>query len=247
MVRHVQNLLARLRFSHRAWRYRLHVEPEEIAFVLNNVQRGQNVIDIGAHKGAFTYWLNKSVGRRGRVAAFEPLPDLARYLRQIRNLYPFPQLSVVESAVWNLPGESAFYVADGHLGMSNLVNKRQGYKTIHVKRTTLNDYCSINDFRPVHFIKCDGEGSELEILQGADKIIREDRPTLLLEIFEAYREPGHVDRVFNYLRSVSYEGTFFHRGRLRNVSEYDVETYQRTEGPDYCINFGFRSRDRIAA
>ena len=35
--------------------------------------------------------------------------------------------------------------------------------------------------RPVDFIKCDAEGAELTVLRGAQNVLREDKPLLVLE------------------------------------------------------------------
>ena len=69
-----------LRWIFRAWRYRLVVEKHEIQFMLNHLKLGYTAIDIGAHKGAYTYWMSKYVGNEGRVFSFEPQPVLYNQL-----------------------------------------------------------------------------------------------------------------------------------------------------------------------
>ena len=51
-----------LRWIFRAWRYRLVVEKHEIKFMLDYLAPGNIAVDIGAHKGAYTYWMSKYVG-----------------------------------------------------------------------------------------------------------------------------------------------------------------------------------------
>ena len=41
---------------------------------LSFVQRGDNVLDVGANVGAHALFLSRLVGEQGRVLAFEPLP-----------------------------------------------------------------------------------------------------------------------------------------------------------------------------
>ena len=57
----------KLRYLYRAWRYRLKLDPAEIKAILVNLAPGDVAIDIGAHKGAYTYWLQKRVSDSGRV------------------------------------------------------------------------------------------------------------------------------------------------------------------------------------
>jgi|TARA_B100001971_G_scaffold141459_1_gene130667 predicted methyltransferase len=72
-----------LRWILRAWRYRLVVERQEINFMLKYLKPGQTAVDIGAHKGAYTYWMSKYTGTNGNVFAFEPQPRLYNQLNKI--------------------------------------------------------------------------------------------------------------------------------------------------------------------
>ena len=79
------NFWLRTRLLHRAWRYRLRIERPEILFLLEHLAPGQTAVDVGAHKGAFTYWMDRLVGPTGHVLAFEPIPELAAYLGRVRH------------------------------------------------------------------------------------------------------------------------------------------------------------------
>ena len=70
----------RLDLRLRALRYRLRLDPAEIAALCGALRPGDTALDIGAHKGGYLYWLQARVGPAGRVIAFEPQPDLADYL-----------------------------------------------------------------------------------------------------------------------------------------------------------------------
>ena len=60
----------------RAWRYRLIIDKAEIQYLLHNIKTNDRCIDIGAHKGAYTYWMSKCVGEKGEVYGFEQQPQL---------------------------------------------------------------------------------------------------------------------------------------------------------------------------
>jgi FkbM family methyltransferase len=47
------------------------------------LQPGDLVIDAGAYKGGYTYWMRDAVGATGRVIAFEPQPELAAFLERM--------------------------------------------------------------------------------------------------------------------------------------------------------------------
>lgn len=226
----------RLALIHRAWRYRLRVERNEVAFLRRHVKAGDIALDIGAHKGGFTYWLNKSVGDTGRVIAFEPLPALAAYLRRLVREQPLKQVTIVEAALSNRAGSRTFFVPTaGHLGMATLRQNRYKHQAIEIQSLTLDQFCREQTVKPIAFIKCDVEGHELEMFQGAEQVLAEDRPILLFECCEQFHPDGGVERVFSFLRRFRYEGCFFLNNRTVPLSHFRPE-HQRRHG---CFNFGF--------
>ena len=73
----------KLRWFYRAWRYRLKLEKQEIASLRQLLSGGDIAVDIGAHKGAYTYWMLKQVGAAGKIFAFEPQPILFQSLQEL--------------------------------------------------------------------------------------------------------------------------------------------------------------------
>ena len=60
------------KLMYRAWKYRLRSDKNEIRFLLETIKKGSVTFDVGAHKGGYTYWMKKAVGKNGKVIAFEP-------------------------------------------------------------------------------------------------------------------------------------------------------------------------------
>ena len=77
--------------------------------------------------------------------------------------------------------------------------------------------CAHPDARPAGFIKCDVEGHELDVLVGAERVLREDRPVLLVESVDDRPTAGQTGRVFDHLRGLGYDGWFFEHGRRRSI------------------------------
>lgn len=231
----------RAELMYRAWRYRLRVERPEVLFMLRHLSPGQTAVDVGAHKGAFTYWMNRLVGPSGQVLAFEPIPQLAAYLRQVKEALGLENLTVVESALSKQCDVLDLHLpASGHLGPATLANHTESVSSVPVRAETLDGFCHDHGHRPIHFIKCDVEGHELEVFQGAETILREDRPTLLFECADCFHEDGQIGRVLPYLQGMGYRGYFFFRGQMCPVSEFRVERHQACpKDPDWCANFAF--------
>ena len=92
-------------------------------------------------------------------------------------------------------------------------------------------------------IKIDVEGHELSVLRGAQDILASHTPLVVCECESRHMTEGNVLTVLDYFRSLSYDGFFVHRSRLRPIAEFKREIHQREQGrrfwdsPDYCNNF----------
>ena len=60
----------RFRFLWRAWRYRWLLDPAEIRAIRARLQPGDFAIDIGVHKGAYSYWMAKGRWSRRQGGRF---------------------------------------------------------------------------------------------------------------------------------------------------------------------------------
>ena len=78
-----------------------------------SLQPGQVAVDIGCHKGAYTYWMRRRVGASGAVYAFEPQPKQVAYLREAFSAMRYDNVAIVPMAVSNHCGEMPLYVPDG--------------------------------------------------------------------------------------------------------------------------------------
>ncbi|MHC4399919.1 MAG: FkbM family methyltransferase [Planctomycetota bacterium] len=231
----------RARFLYRAWRYRAMIDSREIAFLRRTLSKGQTAIDVGAHKGGYTYWMHRAVGRRGRVFAFEPQPDLAEYLERVKTSMKLGRLTVVSAGLSSSPGEARLIVPGrGPSPGARLEDGRvpDCERSVPVRVDSLCHYFERHVGRPIHFIKCDVEGHELEVFQGGRRILEEDRPALLFECERRHRRDGNIDRVFRYLRDLRYEG-FFWDGQMRPLIEFDPDVHQNLDRRPYVNNFAF--------
>lgn len=240
----------RLRFLWRAWRYRLRNDPGEIRSVREHLSPGDTAIDIGAHKGAYTYWMARSVGPAGRVVAFEPQPELASYLKGIFRAPGWRSVTVEAMALSSGKGRARLVIPARHgstsPGASVELEPGGGSRSCQVDRDSLDVYCGAHpDIRPARFVKCDVEGHELEVFRGAETVLREDAPVLLFECEARHRRNGSIRDVFRHLEDRGYEGRFFLGRRLRPLSEFDEGRHQRAPGsPAYCNNFLFTPKGR---
>ena len=232
--------LAVTRFLYRAYRYRFRVEAAEIAFARRTIKRGQTCVDVGGHKGAFSYWMLQRVGHSGLVYSFEPQPELAKYLSEIRDALRLDQLQIVNAAA-SLERGSFQLFREANCpspGASLVPTNQDGLWSFPVSTISLDEYFADRS-GPISFIKCDVEGHELDVFRGAESILIEDRPTLLFECEQRHLSIRSIDDVFEYLQLLGYAGYFIRRGFLIDIEQFDGDK-NRFGTRGYVNNFVFR-------
>jgi FkbM family methyltransferase len=198
-----------------AWFYRRRVAQEvrsgepELAILAELFPRGGTAVDVGANQGVFAYALAE---RAGRVAAFEPNPDYARFARwMLRGRAELHQVALSDQ-----PGRATFHVPLADDGM--VLHLAGSLKRTHTQfarnRTYEVEVRTLDSFglADVRFIKVDVEGSEREVLDGARATIARDRPALLLELLSGtYQDPGAVTAAI--CRDFGYDAFIVHKGK----------------------------------
>ena len=153
------------------------------------VAPGSLVLDIGANIGAHTLHLAQLVGPSGLVMAFEPTDFAFRKLS--RNLELNPSLATrvkayhcfltasdgvnVPDAIyssWPLAVEAGLHAK--HLGREMLTEQAQA--------RSLDSILSERADRKVQLVKLDVDGFECDVLRGATAMLRDVRPTFIMEL-----------------------------------------------------------------
>jgi FkbM family methyltransferase len=251
----------KLRYLYRALRYRWQVDPAEIRFVCHSLRPGQVAVDIGCHKGAYTYWMRRSVGPKGAVFCFEPQPKQVDYLRQAFSAMRYDNVSIVPMAVSDQCGEMQLYMPEG-AGLTHAASlERRGVeggtsdessasstaRTLTVPVTTLDDFFNGQNRKP-NFLKIDVEGHELAVLQGGRATLEKHHPSILIECEARHRPDGDVRPVFEFLQSLGYTGSFFINRERQPLAAFRPDIHQRTNAadphtlpPGYVNNFAFEA------
>ena len=242
------SFLCHVRLVYRAYRYGWKNDPAEIAVVRAHVRPGTVALDVGAHKGGYTYWLARGVGAAGHVYAFEPQPQLARKLKDAIDL---TRVTVENAGVSGRAGVMRLNIpTDGRpspgASLEATATAMATGHSIEVRVIRLDDY--LRDLpgrgQKVSFLKCDVEGHELHVFRGAEQLLRRDRPVLLFECEQRHHGARPITEVFTYLESLGYAGRFFRAGRLVPLAEFEADKHQRAaDRPGYCNNFVFSARE----
>jgi hypothetical protein len=93
-----------------------------------------------------------------------------------------------------------------------------GGEGVNVSCTTLDEYATAFGLDDVAYIKCDVEGHELAVMQGAKQTLKRCAPVLQVECH--HREAAQGD-LFSFLSGLGYEGFFIQEGRRIPCGEFD--------------------------
>lgn len=173
---------------------------EDRGLIAGLVPRGGHVVDVGANVGYYALLFASLVGPKGRVTCIEPVPDNLRELERNRDANPAAPLTVIAAAAGAEPGA---------VRMERDLNGRirdDGAGDIVVPVMTLDALSG-----PVSFVKIDVEGYEMFVLRGAQRLIRDQRPTLLVEMHpHTMPDGGGVRDVLGLLAPLYPAIRFYH-------------------------------------
>lgn len=193
---------------------------KEIEFCRQLLQPGMVVIDVGANIGVYTFLAAHCVGTTGRVYAIEPTPECIACLKstvvdnKIENC-----VIPIEAAVGNQLA-SVFLILQPASVFNRIVTdtaKTEKRCVKAVAQITL-DYLWESENKPrVDLIKIDVEGAELQVLQGAEQLLRQQKPIVMFENRHKAKISG-VEAA-KFLTSLEYQFyTYQHYGtRLQQV------------------------------
>ncbi len=219
-------LIDRIRYWNRARRFAKVHETFECQFVKDCISAGDTVLDIGANKGAFTYWLSESVGPTGCVHSFEPQPSMVCELNRMASAIRFQNVAVHRIALSDTPGTATLHVPFNHTcasleSDSGVGETGESYK---VDLARLDDYLGgIASNKSIDFIKCDVEGHELSVFKGAEQTLKSSLPLLLFESFIPHSD-ATKNPVFEFLFRIGYSGFGFEEQKLTPLNSIKSTT-----------------------
>lgn len=193
------------------------------------IKKDSNCIDIGAHKGEILSQIIR-LAPEGIHFAFEPIPELFENLK-----INFPQVTLYPYALCNSKGESFFQWVKNAPAYSGLRKRTYAIQTPEIDQIKVEterlDQLIPKNIR-IDFIKIDVEGAEFEVLKGAEKILRNNRPIIIFECglgaSEFYMtDPNEVFLFFQNLDLNIFTLEGFIKKQLPLSKELFLDMYQR--------------------
>ena len=160
-------------------------EKETTEYFLENVSRGDVVLDIGANIGYFTLLFASLVGKEGKVFSFEPEPSNFKILKKNVKTNDFQNVVFENVAVSDSMGTIELYLSEKAAGQHRIYKSKDVTENhIQVKAIRLDDFFNDNNLlEKISFIKIDAEGSEFGALKGMEKILSQNNTINLIMEF----------------------------------------------------------------
>lgn len=166
------------------------------------IDKGDCVIDIGFNFMQHTKTFLKLVGVNGYVIGFEPIDFLYDFAKKF-NFKNGPTFIVYNIALGKENVQKIFRQYGGEFSALSNYNQNKvncnNYKDILMSVQKLDNFK--NDIENLKFIKIDAEGSDLDILIGAEEIIRKFNPVIIIEFFN---DPAETSDLTQYLQRIDY-------------------------------------------
>lgn len=200
--------------------YHFNSEIHEQKLVRRIIRTGMTVFDVGAHIGKYTKLFSILVGNEGKVYAFEPCKRSFTKLVSAVKEYNFTNVTLFNKAVFGhnqkviLNEFPEAYSSWNSLGLPEMGNPIDPMVTVPIERSveveavTLDSFCEQYHVDGIDYLKLDVEGSELDVLIGASRLLENKAIRYLqFEISKPMLKGCNTQAkfVFDFLESKGYE------------------------------------------
>tara|TARA_Y100001970_G_C14008726_1_gene737262 strand:+ start:121 stop:867 length:747 start_codon:yes stop_codon:yes gene_type:complete len=160
-----------------------------------------DIYDVGAYKGNWSYFLDRTSLKNKNFYLFESNFENEKYLKKYKYKYFIETLSDDIKEVK--------FFSKSHVGDSYYRENTDFYpndiKPLIKKTTTLNIVQKTNNLPMPDFLKIDTQGSEIDILKGANQILKKCKIILLeCPIINYNKGAPSIDQYINYLNSIEF-------------------------------------------
>lgn len=173
------------------------------------------IIDVGAHCGQISKLFCKYFPN-GHIYAFEPGSYAWSILSKMQLFHRYKNLTITHQGLSDKAQTQILHIPikqSGSIGfgLSSLGTHQSTYfdDMIHeeISLTTLDNFAKQHGITKIDFIKIDIEGHEMHMLQGAEQILKRDKPVIYMEcddnmlISHGYQTKD----IFDYLAQFDYD------------------------------------------
>lgn len=154
-------------------------------FLHTKIKKGSVIMDLGGNLGIVSLYLSRLTGNKGRVFVFEPDERNFNLLSQNLVLNRAENITPVKKGVWNRNGTLEFFSGGNYTSSFHKTDYIEKEKSKYsVKKVTvirLDDAVKELKIKKLDLLKIDIEGSEIQALEGGEKVIKKFKPEIIVE------------------------------------------------------------------
>ncbi len=181
----------------------------EMQIIPRILKNPRTIIDVGANYGTYSFFLSK-IYPQTKIIAFEPGTSSYTVLRRIIKKFGLKNVFPVKKGLGNKDEDKeiimpAQYTIIAYVSDKN-TPKKKGDTSENIQIVTLDSFVKKNDIKDIDFIKCDVEGFELNVFEGAKKTLSQMKPTILVEIEERHTKKYNLNpqQVMSFMKKLGY-------------------------------------------
>ena len=180
--------------------------------LIDLINKGDWIIDIGANLGEVSFLASQKVGSSGKVYSFEPDPDNYTRFDYNLSLNTFTNIVFVKKGLGDNPGKYKIAMnvnEPGNNGSNSIVpDKKTDINKLarEIDVVRFDDWIAENPLDKIDLVKIDIEGFELQALKGAEMTLKKYKPIIYSELHDVkLREHGtSAKELIDYLKALGY-------------------------------------------
>lgn len=202
-------------------------QKEEIVQMKKIIKLGDTVFDIGANFGFHAVLFSQFVGKTGRVYSFEPIKKMCLDIKEHLELNSIGENVFLNNVGLGSKAEKLkiYYYPELGTGLASLRKYWIGRPVEEtISLITLDSYVKRQGIKKIDFIKCNVEGSEFIVFQGAKETLKKFKPPIMFEVTKGYSDAfGYTrEELLDYLASFGYKFYVLSSGKLAPLKQSDI-------------------------
>lgn len=203
-------------------------EGDDSILMYELIQPNNIIFDIGANLGWYSLNFSK-LSSKGKVFAFEPLPKTYEKCQRNLALNEANNVQLYNLALSNQEGEIKFFYNEKSSGSSSMKNLLELENTVEITCTlsTLDSFVEANGGM-IDFIKCDVEGAELLVFQGALSTLKNAQPIVFTEMLRKWsaKYDYHPNDIISLFKDYDYECYYSNSNKLHKIIAVTEDTLE---------------------
>lgn len=231
-----------------------YVYEKELFLVPHLLTAGATVFDIGANDGIYAWNLSRMVGPTGCVISVEPGRRAFRALERLVREERLSNVRLHRAAVGAAPGKANLFVPDyTKTAQIDCADHIQGPKE-PVKVITVDELARRHRITSLALLKADVEGAEFLVLRGAQRVLAELKPHLILELADVHLVKFQTtgQDILRHLSDLGYRSFVFGPVTRKLEAEHRVtlkggHTWSRLDEDLSTNNYIFIHSEKLAS